>query len=470
MARVFTLQDQERFARLSGDRNELHIDPLAARRTMLGGVAVHGIHLVLWALDVLSAEHPLPGFSRLRVQFLRGVLVGSPVDCVWQIEQERLVGKVTGESGTFLRISVAKANCSPSSWSSVDEAHQTPCEEHELENLEGRSGDLPLALAADWAGMFPSLAAEFPPAIVATLLATTRLVGMVVPGRYSIYGGLELQCQPGIAPGRALSYRVISTDARFQLVTVAVEAGGLEGTVTAFLRPKLYTQKALNVLLPLVRTDEFAGQEAIVIGGARGLGELAAKLLAAGGARVTITWLSGEPEAQAIAAEGAALGKPIVAQAFDATAPPWKQAKPEAPYTHLYYFATPRIPAGQPGRFNSGIFAQLLEIYVTGLARTLEWFLPRSQPNATIWYPSTVFLEQPDPYFAEYAAAKSCAEALCRQLSESMAPLQFAVERLPRLATDQTQALTAVELGDGPATLLQALRRQAQRSSAAAQE
>ena len=145
--------------------------------------------------------------------------------------------------------------------------------------------------------------------------------------------------------------------------------------------------------------------------------------------------------------EAAALGMQMPAQCFDVSAPPWNQPLPPRPYTHMYYFATPRIPAGQPSRFNPGIFAILLDAYVTGLARSADWMLPRAVRNTRIWYPSTVFVEQPDQHFGEYTAAKACGEALCRQLSAQAAPLQVVADRLPRLPTDQTQGLTAVEVG-----------------------
>ena len=41
--KTFTLEDQLEFARFSGDRNPIHIDPVAARRTLTGQCIVHGI-------------------------------------------------------------------------------------------------------------------------------------------------------------------------------------------------------------------------------------------------------------------------------------------------------------------------------------------------------------------------------------------------------------------------------------------
>ena len=48
-------QFQASFAAVSGDSNPIHLDPLAARRSLAGGAVVHGIHALLWALDSWSA-------------------------------------------------------------------------------------------------------------------------------------------------------------------------------------------------------------------------------------------------------------------------------------------------------------------------------------------------------------------------------------------------------------------------------
>ena len=48
----FSLDDQVAFAKLSGDYNPVHLDPLKARRTRFGYPVVHGIHLMLWELII----------------------------------------------------------------------------------------------------------------------------------------------------------------------------------------------------------------------------------------------------------------------------------------------------------------------------------------------------------------------------------------------------------------------------------
>ncbi len=64
LCRRFGLNDQRAFADLSGDHNPMHLDVQGARRLLLGSVAVHGIHLVLWALEpVRSPLRELAGVA-----------------------------------------------------------------------------------------------------------------------------------------------------------------------------------------------------------------------------------------------------------------------------------------------------------------------------------------------------------------------------------------------------------------------
>jgi NAD(P)-dependent dehydrogenase (short-subunit alcohol dehydrogenase family) len=456
--RRFTMDDQLGFAALSGDRNPLHLEPVA-RRSLLGGVAVHGIHLLLWALDALAEERILRGFARLRVHFDRGVVVGDTVLLSWREEETRLVCRLTGNLGTLVRINLTPAETDVAPWSGATEIPLLACEEHEMPTLDGRTGELELALPQNWEVMFPNLAEKFSPALIASLLATSRLVGMVCPGLHSIFSALHLGWEQAAAPGSTLRYKVIRADPRVRLVDMMVAADGVVGTVSALLRPKPYGQPRLAELRKMVPADAFAGQEALVIGGSRGLGELAAKLLAVGGAHVTLTWYLGEAEASAIVREATSLGLTMRARHFDVATPPQDVKPIPAPYTHMYYFATPRIPAGQPGQFHPEMFATLLDVYVAGLARCATWLASHGVPDVCVWYPSTVFINQPDPHFTEYTAAKACGEALCSQLAEQLTPMRVVAERLPRLPTDQTQALTEGSMADGVATLLAALLR-----------
>jgi hypothetical protein len=76
-SKTFSVADQQRFAEVSGDYNPMHLDAVLARRTPPGAPVVHGVHLLLWALDSLAVAHPeLPPMRSLRTRFNRFVYVG----------------------------------------------------------------------------------------------------------------------------------------------------------------------------------------------------------------------------------------------------------------------------------------------------------------------------------------------------------------------------------------------------------
>src|SRR5262249_45298883 len=179
-------------------------------------------------------------------------------------------------------------------------------EAHDLsfDAMTGLSGRLafaspPGAIAA----MFPAASAWLGPHRIAALTATTLLVGMVCPGLHSIYAGLTVDACDEWAPDGRLGFRVTSTDPRVRSVSMIVAGGGLVGAVQSYARMPPTPQASVQDLAGVVEPGEFSGAAALVVGGSRGLGEVTAKLLAAGGARGAISYRGGVAQAQAGAHE-----------------------------------------------------------------------------------------------------------------------------------------------------------------------
>ena len=74
---VMPLDIQERFASFSGDRNPMHVDRLAARRTQPGDIIAHGCYMLLSALDSLATSGSIVSeIGRIKVKFLKWVYMG----------------------------------------------------------------------------------------------------------------------------------------------------------------------------------------------------------------------------------------------------------------------------------------------------------------------------------------------------------------------------------------------------------
>ena len=161
-------------------------------------------------------------------------------------------------------------------------------------------------------------------------------------------------------------------------------------------------------------------------------------MLAVGGAEVLVTYRSGRPDAERIVAE---LGPRAAVAQLDATAisspRPWPF---EDPPTHLYYLATPRIPA--LSRFSREELDEMLRVYVHGLHDVALAYAP-----VHVWAPSTIFLDTGAGSTA-YALAKAAMEELGRRLPQ-LAKVTVRTPRLPRIATDQTAGL--IQLPAAPA-------------------
>src|SRR5215470_1017036 len=73
----FDATSQQEFARLSGDWNPIHVDPTHARRTQVGALTIHGIHIVCRCLDALANKYAaLPELKRLTARFEKSAFVG----------------------------------------------------------------------------------------------------------------------------------------------------------------------------------------------------------------------------------------------------------------------------------------------------------------------------------------------------------------------------------------------------------
>lgn len=455
--REFTLADQQAFAAFSGDFNPIHVDPVYARRSIAGGAVVHGVHTLLWALDAASATRTeLAAFEKLRVQFEHPILIGDRVQCVERSGSNALHRlNVIHQKQTVVRIEIEPG--SPREPLAVPMASYEPAEPVALtmDQFEGRSGNWALAMdAARAARLFPILARGMDPSVLAMLVQSSRLVGMECPGLDSLYSELELVRADG--RGQQFEYRVTDIDTRFRLVTIDLAGGGLAGTLRAFARPPQTTQSPMSDLAREVSNGEFEGQRALVVGGSRGLGELSAKLLAAGGADVCLTYAEGSADAMRVVGEIEAHGKRGRAIRFDVLS----GRKPELPAdwspTHLYYFASPFIFSGRPSGWDDALANKFTGYYVTGFARLVESLVCAELSCA--FYPSTIALEEASADMAEYCAAKAGGEALCDVLRRRHRGLTILAPRLPRVATDQTASLLPVANLDPLLVMLGQLR------------
>jgi len=459
--RAFTSDDQLAFAKLSGDDNPLHVDPVMARRLLFGQQIVHGLHALLWSADecVRTRTQGLE-LRSVNANFQAGIGVGQTVTCSCIDQNEHQIEiRLETDKTPAMWIQIAWSPSRQHPTGTILSAFHAPgkCRERSFEEAAGASGSVPLYLDRELAAtLFPNLMQLMPPMQLAALFATTRLVGMECPGLHSIYAGLNLAFFSDCDAVPELNYQVVDRNQRLSLLRMDVKAPGMRGQIKTFYRPPPQGQPAFTDVCREVESEEFSEQRALIIGGSRGLGEVAAKLLAAGGAEVIITYYRGEEDAKRVVAEIVAHGSKADCFPLNVLDPSpallTRVANRSTPL-YLYYFATPFIFGATKGRFSAKRFATFSEYYVTGFLRTVQTLAAAAAGLQKVFYPSSTAIDALPLDMGEYAAAKMAGEILCDFLQKAIPGVAIHKPRLPRVATDQTVSLLPVSR-QGPLSVL----------------
>ncbi len=468
-------QQSQEFAALSGDYNPLHVDEVYSRRLQFGQPVIHGIHHLLRTWDEAYFDLPCPEnayLAQLNATFPNPVSINQPIEYSYQVTPDELGVVLTAynkKGQTILSLSLQFSSLPAVHVDSSVLESQPPVEAPIDQTFPPKhsSGECQLHLDASLAKKsFPSLFKHLPSHLLAQILACTRVVGMKCPGLNSIFSRIKLDFNPDIEVVNkdSLYYFEAHKDERFSILKLGVEGQGVKGSLDTFFRPTPVAQPSYSEVCLKVAENTFSAQRALVIGGSRGVGEITAKILAAGGADVIITYSKGQEEADKVATEITQANAHCRTQAIDVTssnAQPLIQFEGKLLPTHIYYFASPHILANNTKDWDNELFTKFCRFYLDAFYKTVKCYAAdakKSSSPITFFYPSTIFIDQPEKGFSEYAVAKGAGETLCKQLTTMHHEFRFIVPRLPRMQTDQTSSIIPIKCDSTSDVMLDELR------------
>jgi acyl dehydratase/NAD(P)-dependent dehydrogenase (short-subunit alcohol dehydrogenase family) len=458
--KTFSQQDQQTFAGLSHDCNPMHMDPIFARRLLTGRQVVHGIHVLISAIECWNPGSAKPVVS-IACNFSNPISVGerivftqtreqgdvSIIEAVVNglvcahitLSQHRDVGRVVHAPGevrniqgdeqlTFLDGLLQPLNQAP-------EAHQ------------GKRYGLRLQ-AVDVSVLFPQAAAHLGSPNLVSLFGLSYIVGMVCPGLHSVFSSfeLELETEQGTSTDGILEFSVRKYDARFRLFDIRF-SGPVQGSLKAFQRPPAQVQPAAAEFAKLVAPTQFKGTKSLIIGGSRGLGEVTAKLLAAGGGDTVITYAIGQDDANTIADDinsstethCTVVRLDLIADDLPSSGIEWSQ------FDAVYFFATPKIFTKKSAVFDTGVFQAFYDFYVKKFYELCVLIDRAGVGKKTrVFLPSSTAVQERPKGMTEYAMAKVAAEILAQDINRSFEHVAVVNAQLPRLNTDQTATILSV--------------------------
>lgn len=466
----------EIFADLSGDYNPVHLNPQFAKDSYFGTQIIYGIYQVFFALEQTLSKLPCLSkplnLLKIKAIFHSPISLDSALDM--KIKGSLSTNNAMGggdkndsnkhpleknpypKDKIYQRISSAKSIVLKSNSKHLN-MHKSfqweggiflkkECASTlnftlseilpDLPNIDLDFQKIPQTstedLSFDFAllkKLFPICATYLHPTSIATLLASTRIVGMKTPGLHSIYSSLSLSYVHTETPSHTLHY-THQTHPLLNLTTLKL-LYPMQGVIKAFCRPQKRSNPTFASLTALhsqaLKSQPFKSQKALIIGASSGLGNACTKLLALGGAKVLATsqnhrFDETHPHLSTLSLNALKLTHENLRslQSFNPT--------------HLYYFATPPITSHNEN-FNPKRFFNFLKYYVIALSRIIQ-----SLPNLQgIFQPSSIFIEELPLDFCEYTLAKATLESYGHYLAKK--GFCIAMPRLPKIATNQTLSL-----------------------------
>jgi len=435
---------QKQFASFSGDFNPIHLNHNIARRELFGDIVVHGMHLILSALETFAFQNKTQKqilIYSLKAKFFSPASVGKPLKFFIEYD-EKLIKIEIRDFKSSLLAEMAIRYCSEKY--TFGEIINKKFKFSQPENLNikkslGLRDELPLFLDKELRKLlFPSLH-KLSDIQLAEILAMTRIVGMKCPGKQSLFTGVNVVLKK--SENKLVRYLSKNVVEKFSMVTIDFEGPSFKGELSTFFRPKPTIQPKIDEISKKIPKNIFKKVNALIIGGSRGIGETTAKIIAAGGGKTVITYKLGKSDAENVCKEINDAGfsskcYKIDIENFDNSL---KEKILEFGFNVIFYYPSPKILASKI--FDSQLFNNFLYYYVEQFENIVRQVSLASIKDIIFFYPSTTNITERTPQFTEYIMSKIAGEYLCDSLTKEYENINIIVERLPRLQTDQTMNL-----------------------------
>jgi NADP-dependent 3-hydroxy acid dehydrogenase YdfG len=454
---------QTQFAEIVRDFNPVHIDPIAARSSMFGQRIVHGIHGTIRQLDALIDQGKLDWITpetalSLKVDYRQPtypsdtvkleITEKGPGHCRIDVLVDDLkVGLMTlkvDDSGGFK----APERKFAAKHKTLDLEAMTAPVDHSLDDLaalETYTVSSNSSRQSTLAVLYPAAAAAFGPNRLYGIGILSSVVGMVTPGLYSLFVGFKAHLKSEQSELQTLldfDCEMNRVHPEFRFVNFKATSPTIQAVLETVSRPRPEKQPLLSEIISKLETKnldlpDLTGAKALVIGGSRGIGATTVKLLSHAGADVTFTYTSSEKAAAVLTKE---LSSANVRAVKDNVLKPEMRSKSFAVqnFDQIYYFATPQIFVRKTKNFDTDLYTRFCDFYLAAFHDICRNF---SKAGGSVFYPSSVAVLSNDLNTMEYRLSKLAGEGMCETLSEAMQDVTFVMERLPRLASDQTATI-----------------------------
>ena len=444
-SRTFSSADCIKFAELSQDFNDIHLLTPKFSSANFSNQINHGVNSLLWALEAFYIRfNYLP--KKIHARFKQPVLIDEEVNLYWDSDRCLLSildlnDKILVSVMFFDKFNIYEKNESNKAIAEI--LNRPRAKEVLFEELElGKKNIVLYPVNSEMLPLlFPNLTNFIGEAALSSIIYISQIVGMHLPGKYSILNFINLEFTKNIAEK---GVDLIRTDERTKYIIFDFITPTANASVGAFFRPKpVDIQTIHNIDIQKAHINIPRGRKILIIGGSSGIGALVSKVLARNGADVTITYHQQKAAAESLKNNLSSQG--FVIDILHFSIPEGnRKIELEEKFESVYYFATPSIRTSF-GAFNQELYEEYHHYYVSTFVKLIEVF---SSGNCRrIFFPSSILLDMPRPGYSEYIMAKSQGELIC-SIAKPRNKLKIKFLRVNAVLTNNTNNLIPLNFSD----------------------
>lgn len=440
---------QNAFAKASGDYNPLHINKVKARRSGSGQTVVHGMHLFLWALEEIIKSDPIfsdkQEYLEFSCKFKKPVFLDEFIDLVAKpsTKDNIYIYALEKDGNQLVRIQLKLSKFFdydpiPKSLNLFVIGEFFKPLDLDILEIQKTGGNIVFSSlnASYLTNSFPRLVGLLSSPRLSAIGALSSLVGMIVPGQYSLFTGFSLRIKEKEKnDDMKLCFRIADYNTRHNLINIDLAGAGIEAKVEALATQKPLDPPSDKDIQKILNQPIYKAYIVLIIGGSRGIGAIAAKLLAEGGAKVIITYKNGLKEAQLLSQHPNITS--VYFDTFSSSVTKFIESLPNI-ITTLMYFATPKIYFRRTKLYHEDKKNDFMHCYVFVFNEIVTKIMSRENKLINVLYPSSIEVESFDSQNIEYIEAKLEAELICTKIKSKYSGLLIRVPRISKIITDQT--------------------------------
>ena len=449
---------QKKFIDFSGDKNPIHLCQNYSRKTIYGQILVHGIHAVLWSLELLTRKKIY--FNNLDIRFLRPIFLKEKIFFYWNNKNNEII--IKNANAVLCKIIITKTKKVEKSADLLilNKTLETPSDKtiKDIEKLKCKKKNLSYkSVSEKIENSFSNLEKIYGLSFVYEVSTLSYIVGMEVPGLNSLFVSTKIKLKSNNKLLKR-SYSVSYIEKRVGLVNLNFFGKTIESNIQTILRQNPVKNPSIRRIKKFIKKKEFSHMNALVIGGSRGIGEIVSKIITLGGGKVTFTYYKGYEEAKKIKKE---FNKKLSKNISDTEVDILNQGhlnklKKMENINYIFYFASPKILKSWNKKHDNQIY-KIYKLYFFQQFKKIVKTFNENKNKLLFFYPSTVFIEKKIDGYQSYIKSKLLGENFCKKNINKN--FNFYYPRLPMLVTDQNQSFFKLDPISNIPILLKYLRK-----------